>query len=83
MKIVKDTELYAAPEKIVSRYFRYLELEYNDGSGKKEAGINELIGDLFDDDIYLLAQAIVNDSATVYERLIQSLPEYYSVVRFY
>lgn len=81
--MIKAGKLNFDPVKTIIRYFQYVELKYNDGSGARDTTIDELINDLFDDDLYYLAEAIERDSATIHERFLNSLPEYYSIVRFY
>ena len=81
-------------ENTIINYFQYLQLTYNDGSGQKDSNIKALVADLFDDEICALAEAIdgnfsvINNCGQVVKKspeavLLQMLPEYYHIERFY
>lgn len=77
------SKLHNTPETIINRYFQYSEFIYNDGRGPVDTKIHEVTEAMFDDDLLFLAEKIVEGSARINERLIEFLPEYFQIERFY
>lgn len=81
-------------KKMILNYFQYASFIYNDGRGDRDATIADVCDSLFDDELTALVDSIegrlyrVNDLGrreriTPEVELMNMLPEYYSLEKFY